>query len=191
MSATSKESGTREGGDVRDGTAVEQLLYLMDEAFEGSDDEDLLGNLRSVTEVEWAAVPSGCVRSIRQIIGHIGACKYMYDNHAFGDGGMTWDDPAAELRVSMRDLQSRKLDPEPPMGAVVDWLKEGHRRLREHVADLDDSELVVPRQPPEGDRRETRWIIANMVRHDDYHAGEINHLRALVQGDDRWAWESG
>ncbi len=93
------------------------LLYLMDEAFEGSDEEDLLGNLRSVTEVEWAAVPSGCVRAIRQIVGHIGACKYMYDNHAFGDGGMTWDDPAGELRVSMGDLQSRKLDPEPPMGA--------------------------------------------------------------------------
>ena len=30
--------------------AVEQLLYLMDEAFEGDSDHSLLANLRSVTE---------------------------------------------------------------------------------------------------------------------------------------------
>jgi hypothetical protein len=163
----------------------------MDEAFEGSNEEDLLGNVSSVTEVEWAAVPSGCTRSIRQIVGHIGACKYMYDNHAFEDGGMTWEDPAGELGVSMEDLQSRRLEPETPMKAVLEWLGERHRRLREHVGALDDSELLVRRRPPEGDSRETRWIIANMIRHDCYHAGEINHLRAMMQSDDRWAWESG
>jgi hypothetical protein len=171
--------------------AVEQMLYLMDEAFDGADEECLLSNIRSVGEGEWSLVPPGGSRSIREIVGHIGACKYMYDNHAFGDGGMTWEDPASELGVSMEDLQSRKLDPEPPMGAVVDWLKEGHRRLRQHIVQLDDADLGALRQPPEGAPRETRWIIANMIRHDDYHAGEINHLRALVQGDDRWAWESG
>ena len=78
-----------------------------------------------------------------------------------------------------------------PMVAVIEWLTEGHRRLRDHVAALDDSDLIAPRWPPEGDPRETRWIVANMVRHDDYHAGEINHLRALIQGDDEWEWESG
>ena len=171
--------------------AVEQLLYLMDQAFEGRDEECLLTNLRSVSGADWAVVPPGASRSIRQIVAHIGACKYMYDNHGFGDGSMTWEDPAGDLGVSMEDLQSRQLDPEPPMAAVIEWLREGHRRLRDHVAALDDSELLAPRRPPEGDPRETRWIVANMVRHDDYHAGEINHLRALMQGNDRWAWESG
>jgi hypothetical protein len=169
---------------------VEQLLYLMDEAFEGADEQDLLANLRSVSEVEWAANLPGSSRSIRQIAGHIGACKHMYDNHAFGDGRMKWEDPAADLDASLEDLQSRDLDPEPPMVGVVAWLTEGHRRLRDHVAALDDSELTKLRQPPEGEMRETRWIIANMIRHDDYHAGEINHIRALVQGNDRWAWIS-
>ena len=130
--------------------AIEQLLYLMDEAFEGADEEDLLGNLRAVTQTEWLAVPPGCVRSIRQIIGHIGACKYIYDDHAFGDGSMTWEDPAGGLGVSMEDLQSRTLDPKPPMNAVIEWLSEGHQRLRQHVAQLDDSQLVVPRRPPYG-----------------------------------------
>jgi hypothetical protein len=170
--------------------AMEQLLYLMDEAFEGEDEEDLLGNLRSVTQAEWAAVPPGGERSIRQIVGHIGACKYMYDNHAFGDARMTWDDPAGDLRVSMEDLQSRRLDPEPPMEGVLEWLNEGHRSLRQHIAVLDDAELSKRRQPPEGERRETRWIIANMIRHDGYHAGEINHIRALIQRNDTWAWEA-
>jgi uncharacterized damage-inducible protein DinB len=171
--------------------AIEQLLYLMDAAFEGSDEEDLLGNLRAVTQAEWSAVPPGSVRSIRQIIGHIGACKYMYDNHAFGNGSMTWEDPAGDLGVTMEDLQSRTLAREPPMREIIEWLRNGHRRLRGHVAELDDSELVLPRRPPEGQPRETRWIIANMIRHDAYHAGEINHLRALVQGNDGWAWEPG
>jgi len=171
--------------------AIEQLLYLMDDAFEGADEEDLLGNLRAVTQTEWLAVPPGCVRSIRQIIGHIGACKYMYDDHAFGDGSMTWEDPAGDLGVSMEDLQSRTLAREPPMREITQWLRNGHCRLRGHLAELDDTELGVPRRPPEGEPRETRWIIANMIRHDAYHAGEINHLRALMQGKDGWAWEPG
>jgi hypothetical protein len=28
-----------------------------------------------------------------------------------------------------------------------------------------------------------------MIEHDLYHAGEINHLRALRHGADRWAFE--
>lgn len=32
----------------------------------------------------------------------------------------------------------------------------------------------------------TRRIIEIMIAHDFYHAGEINHLRALLQDDDRW-----
>jgi len=39
--------------------------------------------------------------------------------------------------------------------------------------------------------KETRWLIGVMIEHDLYHAGEINHLRALRHGNDRWAWETG
>ena len=27
-----------------------------------------------------------------------------------------------------------------------------------------------------------------MITHDAYHAGEINHLRSLLSGDDRWRY---
>jgi hypothetical protein len=28
-----------------------------------------------------------------------------------------------------------------------------------------------------------------MMQHDLYHAGEINHIRSLLSGDDRWLFE--
>ena len=31
-------------------------------------------------------------------------------------------------------------------------------------------------------------ILHVLMRHDLYHAGEINHLRALAQDNDAWAW---
>jgi uncharacterized damage-inducible protein DinB len=166
-------------------TAVELLLYLTDEAFEGrgieatGESQSLLGNLRSVTEDDWPWTPPDGHRSIRDIVGHVGACKYMYDNHAFGNATLTWDDPL----VSLDD--GRALS----MADVLDWLREAHRRLREHVATMDDDELLRLRPTNWGEPREARWIVAAMIGHDLYHAGEINHIRALCQDNDRWAWE--
>jgi hypothetical protein len=30
-----------------------------------------------------------------------------------------------------------------------------------------------------------------MITHDAYHAGEVNHIRSLFSGDDRWMFERG
>lgn len=57
------------------------------------------------------------------------------------------------------------------------------------MAALDDGELLRPRRTNWGELKETRWIIGVMIAHDLYHAGEINHLRSLRQGDDRWEHE--
>jgi uncharacterized damage-inducible protein DinB len=169
--------------------AVEQILYLMDAAFEEDGEHSLLRNLQSIPDESWLWVPPGGSRSVRQIVGHVGACKYMYDNFAFGDASMTWDDPAGAIGLSMEDLQSNvNLEPEPPREAVTDWLREGQRRLVQNVSALDDDGLFESRKRPEGGMKETRWVIAVMIEHDLYHAGEINHLRALHRGNDRWAW---
>jgi hypothetical protein len=37
-----------------------------------------------------------------------------------------------------------------------------------------------------GGQLPTRQIISIMIEHDLYHAGEINHLRALMQETDYW-----
>jgi hypothetical protein len=46
----------------------------------------------------------------------------------------------------------------------------------------------VPRLTNWGELRPTRWIIAAMITHDAYHAGEINHLRSMLGDDDRWRY---
>ena len=167
-------------------TAVEQLLHLMDRAFEGVGDSpadvghSFIANLRSVGEDDWLWTPPGGDRSIFDIVRHVGECYYVYDNHAFGDASMRWDRLGTVPSV----------DHEAPRGVVLDWLREGRRRFREHVAALSDDDLSQPSRVNWGEMKELRWIIAVMIEHDLYHAGEINHIRALRQGNDRWAWEA-
>jgi hypothetical protein len=89
----------------------------------------------------------------------------------------------------MEELQSELiLEDEPSTESLLGWVREGQRRLRERVASLSDDELVMSRRRHEGGTKETRWIIGVMIEHDLYRAGEINHLRALMQSNDRWAW---
>jgi uncharacterized damage-inducible protein DinB len=51
-----------------------------------------------------------------------------------------------------------------------------------------DAELDRQRLTTWGEYLPTRTIIQIMIAHDIYHAGEINHLRALLQGDDAWRY---
>ena len=82
-----------------------------------------------------------------------------------------------------RDLHSAAGE----LAEVVGWLEAAHGRLAGHVAALaSDAELDAPRPTNWGERRPTRWIVAAMITHDAYHAGEINHLRSTLGTDDRW-----
>lgn len=72
-------------------SGIEQILYLLDEAFVRSE-HSLLVNVASVSEVAWLWQPPGGERTIAQIAEHVGECKFMYANHAFGDGHMSWRD---------------------------------------------------------------------------------------------------
>ena len=162
---------------------IEALLYLLDEAFrgrgiEGSDESQaLLTNLATVPDDAWRALPDGAARSIEAIAVHVGACKIMYDDYGFGEGTLQWGTPEVEPWP----------DGEAPRDDVVPWLEQAHARLVAHVDALaDDAELDRPRRANWGEDRPTRWLIAAMVTHDAYHAGEINHLRSLLHGDDRW-----
>ncbi len=160
--------------------AIQQMLYLMDEAFEGHGEHALLSNLRSVHEDDWRWVPPDGGRSIFDIVQHIGEARYAYDNHAFGDGTMRWDRPG-----TIPSIDSDATAPE-----IIAWLKEGQRVLKKSVQALgDDEELLKLRKANWGQEYETRWLINVMIQHDLYHAGEINHIRALRQKTDKWPWD--
>jgi len=75
------------------------------------------------------------------------------------------------------------------MKEALAWLRAAHDELMNHVGSLTDDDLDRIRLTNWGERRPTRWIIAAMVGHDFYHAGEINHLRSLLGTDDRWRWQ--
>ena len=77
-----------------------------------------------------------------------------------------------------------------PIDELRAWLLEGHSRWINSVrAMADDGELERDRLTNWGEWLPTRTIIRIMIAHDFYHAGEINHLRALIQQTDRWAYE--
>lgn len=159
--------------------AIEQVLYSLDAAFEGGH-HSLLANLATVPAADWTRAPEGGSRTILAITRHVGESKYAYENHAWGDRSMRWDRPETVPTIA---------DDASPYEAV-EWLREAHRRLRARLeAMADDAELTRPRMANWGREYETRWLLQVMVEHDLYHAGEINHIRALLAGRDRWAWE--
>ena len=164
---------------------IDALLGLMDEAFSGAGIEEsnesqaLLSNLATVTADQWRGLPAGAARSIADIANHVGACKIMYDDYAFGPGTLQFATPEVEPFQSQGSRED-----------VVAWLEGAHARLAGHVAALaDDAELDRPRMTNWGELRPTRWIVAAMITHDAYHAGEINHVRSLLDGDDRWRFQ--
>jgi hypothetical protein len=53
----------------------------------------------------------------------------------------------------------------------------------------DDAELDRERRLSWGAMRATRGIVLTMIEHDLYHSGEVNHIRSLLQGEDRWAFD--
>jgi uncharacterized damage-inducible protein DinB len=164
---------------------IDLLCYLMDEAFLGrgivqsNESQALMTNLATVEPGMWHARPAGAARSIEAIARHVAECKVMYAEYAFGDGQLTWVDP--EVR--------RWPDDEGPMDEVLAWLGDSHAALMRHVRALSDEDLGRPRRANWGRDEETRWLLSMLLQHDVYHAGEINHLRSLLAGDDRWRYQ--
>jgi uncharacterized damage-inducible protein DinB len=164
--------------------AIDELVYLLDEAFRGkgieetNESQSLLANLTTVDEASWRAAPPGGTRTIESIVLHVGSCKIMYDEYAFGGARLRWDDP---------DLLPWQKD-EAPRADAIAWLTEAHENLVAHVDVLNDDDLSRPRLANWGEQRETRWLISTLLEHDTYHAGEINHIRALLLSDDGWRW---
>ena len=161
--------------------AIDTLAWLIEEAFDGDPSHSLLANLHDLREEDWMAIPAGSGRSIADILEHVGWSKWMYEDYAFGTATLRGDQSPL---IPAGGARSR------PRAVLLAWLTEGHRRWLASVRALpDDSELDRDRLTNWGEWLPTRVIIRIMIAHDLYHAGEINHLRALLQSTDRWPYD--
>lgn len=160
---------------------IDLLCWQIETAFDSPDSQSLLANLKNISLEDWKTPPSGGHRTIADILEHVGWCEWMYEDYAFGDANLQGDQPPL---VPPEGAKSR------PGDELLDWLKQGHAKWLASVRNLpDDSELDCMRLTNWGDYLPTRQIIQIMIAHDYYHAGEINHLRTLLQGNDRWEYE--
>lgn len=150
---------------------LEHLIWSLEQSFRKKPEHSLIANLSSVTTDDLDTVVPGGGRTMRDLIIHCGAVKLMHANHAFGDASYTFwttwphEDPISE--ASFEDL--------------LEWLELAHLNVISSVIKLEgDHELIAPRPTYWGERWETRRILDAIAVHDVYHAGEINHLRALL-----------
>ncbi len=159
--------------------AIETLVRLVEDAYAGDSKHSVLANLRDVRDPEWTALPPGGGRSIADMVEHIAWCKWMYEDYAFGSALLRGDQPPL---VPENGARAR------PRDQLLAWLADGHERWRASVRGLaGDAELERPRLSWWRQLLPTRDLIRIAIAHDLYHAGEINHLRSLLQGTDRWA----
>jgi hypothetical protein len=161
--------------------AIDTLCWLIEDAFSGDISQSLLMSLDNLRPADWTALPLGGGRSIADILEHVGWSKWMYEDYAFGSASLRGDHPPL---VPVGGARSR------PPDELLAWLKDGHQKWLASVRVLaEDAELERQRLTNWGERLPTRTIIRIMIGHDYYHAGEINHLRSLLQGNDRWDYE--
>lgn len=160
--------------------AVNELVTLFDHVLEehgfGWDHwHSILWNLHNVKPEEWTQLPPGGGRTIREMVVHLGGTFLMYESHAFGDSSREWGN---------REIDGIGPGQTPEEAEV--WLRKTHAVLRNSVANLTDDQLANMTKAPWGAEYEVRRIIELMIQHPLYHVGEINHIRALLQGNDDW-----
>jgi uncharacterized damage-inducible protein DinB len=154
--------------------ATRELRELLEDAFERA--AGLLANLTDVAAADYDWRPERGMRSIREILQHSAYGKHLYANHLFGDASAT----AAALLRDPRASGDAALD------EVVAWMREAHDALVSGTTQLADDDLAVLRTTHWGQEMTVGGYIRAAALHDVYHAGEINHLRALRQGNDEW-----
>jgi hypothetical protein len=158
---------------------VDQLLSMLAQSVEppanaGPTDgwHSLLSNLSSVRNEDWDWLPPGGKRSISHLALHCGFAMRLYASYGFGDATLKRQDavfPATQT---------------PTKDNVVAWIREGYLALHHGLAASTNEALDDARKTHWGETKPRRWFAVTMIEHNLYHAGEINHIRALAQQND-------
>lgn len=122
--------------------------WFSDEAWDGTQFLDLAPS--PFTTIGWRLV-------------HLGSCKIMYHEHAFGE---------------RRDLWAELTGIHTP-GEAIDQLDRGHRFLAEDLARLSDAHIDGTSLTNWGEEWPTWRIFTTMIRHDLQHGAEIGCMRDL------------
>ncbi len=98
-------------------------------------------------------------------IAHLHACKFMYYEYAFGEGKLTWDEIYTPHTAT----------------EAITMLEDAHRRLRQLLNDLDETDMEEMVPTNWGDLWPTWRIFWVMILHDLQHGAEIGCLRDLYR----------
>jgi hypothetical protein len=114
---------------------------------------------------EWIETQSlDPISTIEFKVVHLAQCKQMYDEYAFREGILNWND----------------LDClEWPL--CIDHLKHTHKRLVESLQTLKDEQLDDKVKTNWGDLWPIKQVITTMIHHDAYHFGQICTVRNLYR----------
>jgi len=149
---------------------VGRLEALLRRSFDGENTQSLIGNLAKVRAEDWDWVPPSGERSIRRIFEHAAIAKHIYAKFLFSNERPAWSAVAAQRPAEIE--------------ALVAWARAGHAAFMAGMSGLQDGDLATVTTKWHGARDTTAEVISVMIQHDCYHAGEINHIRALRQRDD-------
>ncbi len=136
--------------------------------------EDLLESITGLTqELAWATIelqPGEYLHtegSILSQIAHVANGKIIYGSVGFRETEVRW----RELSPKIDSLW-------PNLDAVVDWLHEAHAYWMDSWASVEDLEAERPRF--NGAMVPAWKLIATVMNHDQYHAGQIQLQRAIL-----------
>ncbi|MDP9236578.1 MAG: DinB family protein [Chloroflexota bacterium] len=157
--------------------AIEQLLTLVNQAFESDGPHSILGNVAELDAKDWDWRPAGADRTIREIFEHVAIAKHLFAEHLFGEAKRSYRDAHHDSPLRARPDDT---------AALIDWARDGHAQFVAGLQSLEDADLDASTRKHHGAVDTKAAVIGVMVQHDCYHAGEINHLRALRHADDAW-----
>jgi uncharacterized damage-inducible protein DinB len=154
---------------------TEAYRYFCIRAFEKGE-HSFVRNLESTTEEHWDALVPGQPfgRSIGYIAWHTVAGKHLYWDHAFGEKKLTGDYTGQGVT-----------NPRRTRDEVIAYGRKWQAAWLESLGTVTEADLEGPSTAHWGQPLSLRRIIVAVIEHDIYHAGEINHLRALLDGSDR------
>lgn len=157
---------------------VKFLLARLEEAYEKSKWHSFKGALEGLTEAEAAWKPPhykspepwGFSGSILDILFHVAADSLAMINQFFGDRTLTYEGVHERFKAKGGNL-----------AAALALLAEGYDSARKALKKLPDRDLLKKVGKKKAWRTDS--VFMELIEHYLYHAGQINYICCLWEGD--------